>query len=366
MLDAAVDDAEVSRAHLARVVADRHRDRPVEDQHHLLGVVVAVPCDRRPGRVGHAPEEHLVAGDRLEPDPRKQGIGLPVGEGSERRFRHHAGTSKVIPPCATVFTESSASNTTVLPARAGARFGVERAQHLLGRDRQLGDPDPDRVVDGRRDRGRLRVVRHLADPLRAVRTVGGGVLDDDRVDLREVLEPRREIRAELPAAVIDRGVVRVAVLEHAEPEALHGAPLDLPLDEGGVDGEPDVVDLDEARHAHHAGLVVDLHLGRAGRVRDRGVGGKVDLAGLGVDDRRERLQLRARPGDQLAVRPRRRGGHVRDGDLLLRRALCQHLAVDDLEVGRVDLELLARDVEDPLANALGCLLDRLAGDERGP
>src|SRR6185436_14033694 len=152
-------------------------------------------------------------------------------------------------------------------ARALRRtLGVERAQHLLGRDRQLGYPDPDRVVDGRRDRGRLRVVRHLADPLRAVWAVGGGVLDDDRVDLREVLEPRREIRAELPAAVIDGGVVRVAVLEHAEPEALHGAPLDLPLDEGGVDGEPDVVDLDEARHAHHARLVVDLHLGRAGRI----------------------------------------------------------------------------------------------------
>ena len=90
----------------------------------------------------------------------------------------------------------------------------------------------------------------------------------------------------------------------------------------------------------------------------------VDPAGLGVHDRRERLELRARAGDQLAVGPGRRRRDVRHRDRALRRTLGHHLAVDDLEVGRVDLELLARDLEDLLARLLGCLLDRPSRDER--
>ena len=61
--------------------------------------------------------------------------------------------------------------------------------------------------------------------------------------------PGREVRAELPAAMLDGRVVRVAVLEHAEPEALHGAALDLALDQRRVDRPADVVALDEPRHA---------------------------------------------------------------------------------------------------------------------
>src|SRR6188472_505959 len=251
-----------------------------------------------------------------------------------------------------------------LPVARRLGLRLERAEHPLRRDRQLRHPDADGVVHCRRDRGRLRVVRHLPDALRAVRAVRGGVLDDDRVDLRQVLEPGREVRAELTAAVLGGGVVRVAVLEHAEPEALDGTALYLALDERRVDRAADVVDLDQARHPDDAGLVVDLDLGRAGGVRDRGVGRAVDLPRLGVDDRREVLELRPGARDQLAVRPRRRGGDVGNGDLLLRRALGQHLAVHDLEVGGVDLELLARDVEDPLPDSLGRLLDRLARDER--
>ena len=88
MLDPAVDDADVAGAELLRLVADRHRDRPLEDQHHLLGVLVAVARDRRAGRVRHAPEEDLVAGDRLEPDPLEDGVGLPAVERRERGVGH--------------------------------------------------------------------------------------------------------------------------------------------------------------------------------------------------------------------------------------------------------------------------------------
>ena len=95
-------------------------------------------------------------------------------------------------------------------------------------------------------------------------------------------------------------------------------------------------------------------------------GGRSTFPGLRLDDRRVRLQLGAGAGDQLAVAPRRSGGHVGHADLLLRCALRDHLTVDDLEVGRIDLELLAGDLEDLLAHVLGRLLDRLAGDERRP
>ena len=84
--------------------------------------------------------------------------------------------------------------------------------------------------------------------------------------------PGRDVRAELAAAVLDARVVRVAGLEHCEPEALHGAALDLPFDKRRVDGPADVEALPELLHEHLAGLVVDLDLGRARGVRDRGVG----------------------------------------------------------------------------------------------
>ena len=92
---------------------------------------------------------------------------------------------------------------------------------------------------------------------------------------------------------------------------------------------------------------------------------QVNLPGLRLHDRRVRLQLRAGAGDQLTVGPGCRGSHIRDADFLLRRALGQDLAVDDLEVGGVDLELLAGDLEDLRAHRESGLLRGLARDERG-
>ncbi len=85
----------------------------------------------------------------------------------------------------------------------------------------------------------------------------------------------------------------------------------------------------------------------------------VDPAGLRLHDRRVRVQVGAGAGDQLAVHPGRRCGDVRDADLLLRRALGDHLAVDDVEVLRLDLELLRRDLEQLLARRQRGLLTAL-------
>src|SRR5438034_10388002 len=50
---------------------------------------------------------------------------------------------------------------------------VERAQDSLGCCRHLGDPDADGVGDRGRDRGRLRIVRHLTERLAAEGAVLG-------------------------------------------------------------------------------------------------------------------------------------------------------------------------------------------------
>src|SRR5262245_33769999 len=180
---------------------------------------------------------------------------------------------------------------------------LQRAQYALGRDRELGHPRADRVVHGGGDRRRLRVVRHLADPFRAVRAVRGRVLEDDRVDLRQPLDPGGEVRAELRAAVLGTGVVRVALLEHPEAEAHERAALDLALDQRRVDRPADVEALPEVLDRHLAGLVVDLDLRGAGGVRDGRVGRKVDLAGLRLDDGGVRVQLGAGARDELTMRP---------------------------------------------------------------
>src|SRR5258708_25126982 len=119
---------------------------------------------------------------------------------------------------------------------------LDRREHALRRRGHLGHPHAHGVVDRVRDGGRLRVVRHLADRLGAERTVLGRILEDHVVELRQILERRAEIRTELPAAMVDRRIARITVLEQSEPEAHDRAALDLPFDERRIDRTTDVVD----------------------------------------------------------------------------------------------------------------------------
>src|SRR5215212_1429902 len=66
-----------------------------------------------------------------------------------------------------------------LALAARLALGVERPQNALGRRGHLGHPHADRVMDRRRDGGRLGVVGHLADGLGAERAVDRRVLEDD-------------------------------------------------------------------------------------------------------------------------------------------------------------------------------------------
>src|SRR5439155_8301629 len=186
----------------------------------------------------------------------------------------------------------------------------------------------------------------------------------DRVDLRQTLDPGREVGAEFASPVLRARVVGVALLEHAETETHQRAARDLALDERRVDRPADVETRPEVLDPDLARLVVDLDLGCAGRVRDGRVGWAVDAARLRVDDRRVRLQLGARAGDQLAVRPGRGCRNVGNADLLLRRALRDYLAVDHVQVLGRDLELLRGDLEQLRAGVRGRFQDGVPGDER--
>ena len=131
----------------------------------------------------------------------------------------------------------------------------------------------------------------------------------------------------------------------------------------GLIARPDVVDLHHLLDDDLTGLVVDLDLRDAGGVRDRRV--RLDLhLPVRVVHVGERLQGGRRAADQLAVVVGRRAGDVGDADLLLRGALGSDDAVRDLEICRVDLELLRCDVEDSLAHPFGGEPYGVAADER--
>ena len=141
---------------------------------------------------------------------------------------------------------------------------AQRLDHLLGRDRDLIDPDADRVVHGRADRGRDRQQGALSGLLRAVRPLGIDGLDDERLHLGHVEKCRRLVlqhRRPLVEALAKR------LLFHERLAKTHvDAALDLPFDQQRIDraadvmGDPDPVHVDESR----AG--VDVEVDHARRV----------------------------------------------------------------------------------------------------
>ena len=185
-----------------------------------------------------------------------------------------------------VLIEMCSSKITRFPSRRRLAFLGERREDAVRGRGHLGHPHADSVVDRVRNRRRLGVVGHLADRLRPEGTVDRRVLDDHVVELGQIVQCRPEIRAELATAVLDRRVVRIAVLGQRQPEAHDRAALDLSLDERRVDRAADVVDLHHLLDDDFSGLVVDLDLGDARGVRDRRMRFDLDLAGRVVDCRR--------------------------------------------------------------------------------
>ena len=209
-----------------------------------------------------------------------------------------------------------------MTSRLAALLLREGAKDLVRRDRKLADAHPDGVVDRVRDRGRGRNDAELADALRAVRTAGVALLDQDRPDAREVGGPRQRVievgGVHQPSLLVDE------LLAERGAETHRDAADDLALDHGRVDRLPDVVGGDVVEDPHAARVAVHLHLHRVrgervgrGEVRRLARAGRLhDLVGVGGFVR-EDATTRCRVGLPHSLRELARGlahgvpGHVR-------------------------------------------------------
>ena len=210
MLDAAVDAHDVAGAELARLVADRHRHRALDDRHELLGVLVRVARDLLARLVDDPAQQDLVAADGVQSHavdelegrrrrsrcekPSGSGIDAPVrlaAVGAERRRpRSPRRRSRACPRGAARSWR---------PARA-ARARASRASPSPRRRRRRGSrrrsPAAGRCWPSRRSPWR-RTGPSTDGFSRITFSISG-----------QVLERGREVGAELLAAVLDRRVVR--------------------------------------------------------------------------------------------------------------------------------------------------------------
>src|SRR5690606_1272773 len=83
-----------------------------------------------------------------------------------------------------------------LPLALPPRLLLERRKDFLGRSRQRRDPDSNGIVDGVDDRRRRRNEGRLTDALGPERAVRIRILDDDRIDLRNVERGRQNVLRE--------------------------------------------------------------------------------------------------------------------------------------------------------------------------
>ena len=146
---------------------------------------------------------------------------------------------------------------------------MQRAVHVLRRERQRGDARAGRVVDRVRHRRGDADRRRFAHALRTLRPFPVHGLDEADVHLRDfgrrdqlvVAEVRVADHARLDPQVFGDGVA----LPHDD------AALDLALDAQPVEHAPDVVRAGHLEQAHDAGLRVQLDFAY---LRRPGVGGR--------------------------------------------------------------------------------------------
>ncbi len=84
VMQPAVDDDDVTGAEHRRLLLDRHLDLALENEHHLLGVVVLVPRDLLARRVLNPAEQHLLAADRVQPHAVDEFPGVAAVPGAKR------------------------------------------------------------------------------------------------------------------------------------------------------------------------------------------------------------------------------------------------------------------------------------------
>src|SRR5215472_14316842 len=118
-------------------------------------------------------------------------------------------------------------------------FAAQRLDDLLGRDRDLVDPYPQRIVYGRADRGGNGKERSLSRLLRPVGTFLVDRLDEERHDLRHVEEGGRLVLQHRGPFV--QALAKDLLLHQRLAQPHVDAALDLTLEQERVDRPPDVV-----------------------------------------------------------------------------------------------------------------------------
>src|SRR5580704_10363240 len=134
---------------------------------------------------------------------------------------------------------------------------VDRGAQARRRHRQVAHAHADRVGDRVGDRRHRWHDRHLADAAGAERVAWVRVLDQNRLDHRQVGGYGHSVIEE--ARVIEAPVLVVDVFFVERPaDTLRHAALDLALDIGGVNGPADILDRRIAQDLDLARLLVDL------------------------------------------------------------------------------------------------------------
>ena len=234
---------------------------------------------------------------------------------------------------------------------------VERAQHLLGRDRHLVDPDTDGVVDRIGDRRHDRQQRALPDFFGAERSARIRILDELSEHLGHV-ERRRALVLQHRRKLVHQGV-RELRRQPAERLFLHqrfaerhvDAAFDLTSDERRIERTADVVRDPDARHMDPAGGRIDLDLDDGGGV---GVGGRRPHAAALESGGRSRW--RVRPGRAERAEHRFRQAHrLAEADPDGRVLRVEDAAFGEHEPILGNAQLLRYGVRQQIASALGGL-----------
>ena len=198
----------------------------------------------------------------------------------------------------------------------------------------------ERVENRVHHRGRGGDRAGLTHALHAERIGGAPRLGAAELVARDLCRRRDEVRRHVRRRQVAIVVVEAFLVER-RGDALCDAAVDLPVDDQRIDDGATVVDCDVPDKASVAGLRVDLDDGGVRAARPGEVGRVVD---------RRLLEPRLHPVGEVVRRPCLERGRL-DPHRLLRISLHAELTRGELQVIRIDLELVGGDQ--------ACLLDHL-------
>src|ERR1700730_19400770 len=146
-----------------------------------------------------------------------------------------------------------------------------RGWYASGCRRIAGDAYASRIVDGVEDRGSSRNHSLLADSLGAERPNRRRVFDENRLNRRHVPSGGNQVVVKVLAFPGEE------FLHERHPQTLRGAAFDLSLDEGRIDGTPDVGTGGDLQHADCAQFCIEGDLRHMRAKSEDGIGGALTV-----------------------------------------------------------------------------------------